>query len=170
MFNVSFLFGRIPRFEHRTPGASPRKTPPTLPTAVGRIHKITADLMKRDFQNDSIQASRDPEHVGRFWSFHRVYRCPLLRYFKGRLIMLQNRLQITQDFVLTIVRLPASWRPYALYDVPVSGDILSRTPIASYEEAHDDLLRCNRHALKTGSRVWAVIERAGSPLWQSEKT
>merc|ERR1712023_223812 len=85
----------------------------------------------------------------------------------GRHAMLQNRLHITQDFILTIVRLPVSWRPYALYDVPVSGEILSRTPVASYEEAHDDLLRCNRHALKTGSRVWAVIERAGSPLWQS---
>lgn len=84
--------------------------------------------------------------------------------------MLDQRVHMQQDFILTLFRLPDSWRPYAIYDVPPSGEILSRTRVASFEEAHDDLLRCNRLALKGKSRVWAVIDRAKVFPWMSERS
>lgn len=68
------------------------------------------------------------------------------------------------DFLLVIVRRPRGWRPSSLEDVPDGAAAVSRTPVASYGEARDDLLRCNRLAMQTNSRLWAVIECPGADL------
>ena len=77
----------------------------------------------------------------------------------------KNRILLNQpDYLFVLVRRPADWRPKTLEDVPPSGEPLSRTPVASYAEALDDLLRSNRLALKSRSLVWATIESPGADL------
>ncbi|MFT5304217.1 MAG: hypothetical protein ACI87E_003310 [Mariniblastus sp.] len=75
--------------------------------------------------------------------------------------MSENRLTSSKpDFVLTIVRKPEHWRPRNYFDKPPHGKVLSKSLIASYEEAHDDLVRCNRLALYESLDTWAVIQSA----------
>ena len=76
--------------------------------------------------------------------------------------MFNNRRNVQPDFIFSIVRVPRSWKPEAVYDVPPSGKIISQMPVASFDEAHDDLVRCNGIALRRGLREWAMIETAGA--------
>ena len=73
---------------------------------------------------------------------------------------------IKPDFVFTIIRKPEGWRPRNYFDKPPYGRVLSKSLVASYEEAHDDLVRCNRLALHRFLDTWAVIQSADakSPL------
>jgi hypothetical protein len=76
-----------------------------------------------------------------------------------------NRLfQAQPDFLLLIVRKPDGWTPRDLFDIPPICNILSVTPVASYQEAHEDLLRCNRLAEREGLEEWAVLQSLGSQL------
>lgn len=75
--------------------------------------------------------------------------------------MSENRLTSTKpDFVFTIIRKPEGWRPRNYFDKPPYGRVLSKSLVASYEEAHDDLVRCNRLALHQALDTWAVIQSA----------
>lgn len=77
----------------------------------------------------------------------------------------QNRVFRNQpDYLFQIVRRPAGWRPSRLDDVPPEYELVSTTPVASFPEARDDLLRCNRLALRKNMPVWAVIQSPGAGL------
>ncbi len=73
-----------------------------------------------------------------------------------------NRSNYQPDFIFSIVRAPKNWRPEHIFDVPPSGKVLSRMPVASFDEAHEDLIRCNRIAIRQELREWAMIETAGA--------
>ena len=80
-------------------------------------------------------------------------------------MMSEKRIFLPQpDYLLTLVRRPANWLPQSLQDVPPHGELLSSTPVASYAEAHDDLVRCNRLALRSKQLVWATIEAPSAEL------
>ena len=66
------------------------------------------------------------------------------------------------DVIFSIVRMPRRWIPEHVFDAPPDGKILSRMPVASFDEAHDDLLRCNKIAIQFGLRQWAMIQTAGA--------
>jgi len=75
--------------------------------------------------------------------------------------MSTNRLSSSQpDFILTVVRRPENFRPRNYFDKPQTGIVVSRSRCASYEEAHDDLVRCNRLSMYQSLDTWAVIETA----------
>jgi hypothetical protein len=77
-----------------------------------------------------------------------------------------NRLSNYQpDFIFSIVRAPKNWRPENVFDVPRSGKVVYRMLVASFDEAHDDLVRCNRISIQHGLREWALIETAGAGAW-----
>ncbi len=77
--------------------------------------------------------------------------------------MIENRLKTSRpDFVFTIVRRPESWRPRNYFDKPPYGRVVSKSLVASYEEAHDDLVRCNRLSLHHSLDTWAVIQSANT--------
>ena len=79
--------------------------------------------------------------------------------------MPKNRITQGQpDYVFLLVRKPEGWRPRNYYDVPVTAEVLSKTFVASYEEAHDDLERCNRLALRRSLDVWAVVQAVEAEL------
>ncbi len=78
----------------------------------------------------------------------------------GGKTMFYNRLNVQPDFIFSLVRVPQSWKPESVYDVPPSGKIISQMHVASFDEALDDLLRCNELAMKKGLRDWAVIQTA----------
>jgi len=64
------------------------------------------------------------------------------------------------DFFLVVVKKPEGWRPKNHFEVPLYGEVISRAVVASYSEAHDDLVRCNRISLQQGLDTWAIIEEA----------
>ena len=68
------------------------------------------------------------------------------------------------DYLFLIVRTPKGWRPKNYFDVPVNYEILSTTFVASYAEAHDDLKRCNRHALQNSIGQWAIVQAVEAEL------
>lgn len=72
--------------------------------------------------------------------------------------MINNRINFQPDYLLSIVRVPVSWQPDTVYEIPPSGKIVSQMPVASFDEAHDDLVRCNELALALDLREWAVIQ------------
>ena len=75
--------------------------------------------------------------------------------------MPENRLTLSQpDFVLTIVRKPDGWRARNYFDKPPYGRVISKSLVASYDEAHEDLVRCNRLSLHRLLDTWAVIQTA----------
>jgi hypothetical protein len=74
-----------------------------------------------------------------------------------------NRFPLNRpDHILTLVEKPMGWKPRNYFEKPRQAVILSRQPVASYEEAHDDLVRCNRLALRHSLSQWAIIETAGA--------
>ena len=68
------------------------------------------------------------------------------------------------DYLFTIVRRPNDWRPAALDAVPPDLQILSQVPVASFQEACDDLIRCNKLALSRQLDKWAIIVHPGSDI------
>lgn len=79
--------------------------------------------------------------------------------------MAVNRFNRQQpDYVLTLVRRPAGWLPSRIDDVPPNAQVVSRTLVASYEEAHDDLVRSNEIAIKNRLAYWAVVECPSASL------
>ncbi|MFK7765700.1 MAG: hypothetical protein AB8B55_00560 [Mariniblastus sp.] len=76
-----------------------------------------------------------------------------------------NRISHNQpDYVFVVVKKPKGWRPRNYFDVPPSGKVVSQALVASYPEAHDDLVRCNRHSLQNSLDTWAVIQHSESGL------
>jgi hypothetical protein len=79
--------------------------------------------------------------------------------------MSNNRITQGQpDYIFLIVRKPSGWRPRNYFDVPPRGEIVSKTYVASYAEAHDDLKRCNRLSLHHSLDTWAVIQAVEAEL------
>lgn len=68
------------------------------------------------------------------------------------------------DFVLAIVRRPTGWTPEFVNDVPPGDEVLRTDYVASYDEAFDDLVRVNLHALDKDLPQWAVIHHTGSDI------
>lgn len=64
------------------------------------------------------------------------------------------------DYFFVLVKKPSGWRPKNTFEVPTYDQVVSRTVVASYSEAHDDLVRCNRISLQQNLDTWAVIEEA----------
>ena len=83
-------------------------------------------------------------------------------YTGGGSKMFNRQSNYQPDFIFSIVRVPKNWRPENVFDVPPSGKVVSRTQVASFDEAHDDLIRCNQVAIRRGLREWAMIETAGA--------
>lgn len=79
--------------------------------------------------------------------------------------MTRNRIaNLRPDYIFLIVRKPRGWTPLHCEDIPPAGEIVSKQFVASYEEAHDDLVRCNELAMHRGLDNWAVVQSAGSDL------
>lgn len=72
--------------------------------------------------------------------------------------MIKNRIAHLQpDYIFAIVIKPAGWEPTRFDEVPPGGKIASKDLVASYEEANDDLVRCNKASLDCALDTWAVI-------------
>ena len=83
----------------------------------------------------------------------------------------KNRLASAKpDFLLTIVRKPENWRPKNHFEEPLFGRVVSQNLVASYEEAYDDLVRCNRLSLLKSLDTWAVIQSVGVESGNNEKS
>ncbi|QDU92462.1 hypothetical protein [Lignipirellula cremea] len=79
--------------------------------------------------------------------------------------MINNRVFRTQaDYLFLIVRMPIGWKPTRLEETPDHDEVLSQHFVASYAEAYDDLVRCNRLAMEQGLDEWAVIQAPGGEL------
>lgn len=79
--------------------------------------------------------------------------------------MIKNRIVQSQaDYLFLILRKPEGWEPTRLDQVPPSGEILSEHYVASYAEAYDDMIRCNRIALERNLDKWSVIQHSGGSL------
>ena len=76
--------------------------------------------------------------------------------------MSERRINYQPDYIFSIVRVPSNWKPRAVYDVPPTAELIAQDPVASFEEAHDDLIRCNSLALVGGWPEWAVIQTANT--------
>lgn len=73
--------------------------------------------------------------------------------------MSTNRIYQTQpDYLLVLVRKPPNWQPAGIDDFPPVAEPLSMEYVASYEEAYDDLERCNTLSIERGLDTWAVIQ------------
>lgn len=59
--------------------------------------------------------------------------------------------------MLLIVETPGDWQPQTIFDVPRVSVPVSKSVVASFDEAYDDLVRCNSYALKNNLDQWAVI-------------
>ena len=79
--------------------------------------------------------------------------------------MSKNRITQGQpDYIFLIVKRPKGWRPRNYFDVPSNAEVVSKTYVASYEEAHDDLKRCNRLSLHNSLDTWAVVQAVEAQL------
>lgn len=68
------------------------------------------------------------------------------------------------DYLFIIVRPSRDWQPTALDDVPDDGEILSVDYVASFDEAREDLIRCNHLALRHQINKWAIVQSTGGEL------
>ena len=76
-----------------------------------------------------------------------------------------NRISNHQsDLIFLVVRVPRNWQPRNVFDIPMRGEIVSSMPVGSFEEAKEDLIRCNRFAIESVLRQWAVIQCAGEEV------
>ena len=79
--------------------------------------------------------------------------------------MIKNRLpQLQADYIFAIVRTPLDWSPEGIDDLPPAGHLISREYVASFQEAYEDLVRCNQLAMQRGLREWAIIHSPGGDL------
>ncbi len=74
--------------------------------------------------------------------------------------MQSGRFQFQPDFVFTLVKVPADWEPQSIDDLPTRGEVVSQMRVASFEEAYEDLLRCNRFSMDRSLGVWAIVQTA----------
>ena len=89
----------------------------------------------------------------------------LLRDAENPMHRAKNRLSHPHaDYLLTMVRRPRNWQPTRIDDVPADSEILSQEPVASFQEAYDDLIRCNGLAVRRNLDTWAVIVHPGSDI------
>ena len=78
---------------------------------------------------------------------------------------IKNRItNARNDYLFKIVRRPEGWQPETVEDIPPAGEVLSVDYVASFEEARDDLLRCNSLSLEKNLDKWAVVQSAGGEL------
>ena len=75
-----------------------------------------------------------------------------------------GRFTFQRDYILTILKIRSEWQPENVYDIPRAGQIVSQTRVASFEEAHEDLIRCNRIALDFKLDEWAIIQTSKAEL------
>jgi len=76
-----------------------------------------------------------------------------------------NRLaKARTDCLLLIVRKPDHWKPTGDDDEPPVSHVLSVTQVASYEEAREDLIRCNQLSLRHNLNEWAVVHTPSRDL------
>jgi hypothetical protein len=74
----------------------------------------------------------------------------------------KNRIAGAQaDYLFMIMQRPRGWRPTQPEEIPPGGKVLSVDHVASLDEALDDLIRCNKLALKHDLKRWAVIQSGG---------
>ena len=79
--------------------------------------------------------------------------------------MARNRIaQLHADYLLAIVRKPSGWLPPSIEAIPPGAEIIREDCVASYAEAFDDMIRCNRLATRQGLDQWAVILSPGADL------
>jgi len=79
--------------------------------------------------------------------------------------MSKNRFTYGQpDYIFVIVQRPDDWRPRNYFDMPPTGKVITKSLVASYDEAHDDLKRCNQWSLRQGLDTWAVIQAVEAQL------
>lgn len=79
--------------------------------------------------------------------------------------MIKNRIVPTHaDYIFLIVRKPLGWQPTTVDEVPPGGEPLEKQYVASYAEAHDDLVRCNQLSQDWGLDKWAVIQAPNGQL------
>ena len=64
------------------------------------------------------------------------------------------------DYLLYIVLKPRDWRPNSLTAIPPFPIILRSYRIASFDEAIDDVLKCNRHSMEHSLDTWAIVQSA----------
>ena len=80
-------------------------------------------------------------------------------------MMITNRIANVQaDYVLMIVCKPPQWQPTQIDDVPPSGEFVCKDYVASFEEAFDDLVRCNKLSIERKLDTWAVIQSPGGTI------
>ena len=76
-----------------------------------------------------------------------------------------NRLMQNQpDYIFAMIRTPPDWTPGGVDDVPPGGEVLTVDHVASFEEAHDDLVRSNKLAMERKLNKWAVIQSPGGEI------
>ena len=68
------------------------------------------------------------------------------------------------DYLLSIVRRPPNWLPTRLDSVPPKLEVLKSYRVASFAEALDDVLRCNRHAIDYSLETWAIVQSTEAGL------
>ena len=77
----------------------------------------------------------------------------------------KHRIALLQaDYLFMIVRRPTGWEPSKPDDTPPEGAVLSVDYVASYDEAREDMLRCNQLAMRQGLDKWAVVQSPGGDL------
>jgi hypothetical protein len=73
--------------------------------------------------------------------------------------MIKNRIvQLQADYVFRVIRKPAGWQPCRFDQFPSGGEVIAECYVASYAEAYDDMVRCNRLALDRDLDQWAIIQ------------
>ena len=74
--------------------------------------------------------------------------------------MKRKRFVFHPDYLFSIMQVPDNWSPVDIYAIPPTGKVLRTERVASFDEAHEDLIRSNSLALEKDLKVWAMIETA----------
>ncbi len=78
--------------------------------------------------------------------------------------MFSNRRNYQPDFLFMVLKVPHDWRPNEICDIPPEFEVISSDPVASFDEACDDLVRCNVIAKEYDLAQWAVIQTARAEI------
>ena len=73
------------------------------------------------------------------------------------------------DYKLLIVKRPKNWRPRNHFEAPIKSVIVKEFDVASYEEAQEDVVRCNELSLSQDLSLWAVIQSPKTVLQNQVK-
>lgn len=78
---------------------------------------------------------------------------------------INNRIAGLQaDFLFMIVKRPRGWRPQSPLETPPVVEPLSVDYVASFDEAREEMIRCNTLAIKHNLAKWAVVESVGGNI------